>query len=1093
MTAAVKNAKESGQKNSAHVGADVRLSVQDGRLTAESTEQERYELLKDVSIRLASVNEDAVKDVWLEDYNTRKKSAVIPGFRALAKQLGILNVDLQNSEIGFPFQFSGKNLEKSLHHQLEYGGTYQDYVRMMSCFNDLVENAVPIEVHTDKKAGTVRENKKLKQTYVLTSAYRDGNSIVPVQLEVKEFHDTGAKLYLDVVLTKIEAEVLGTTSASNAGGPLSLLSASAISLRQLFENVNPADGRFLKYVPDGFLNEAQKNAKAQALRQQEQEYAGYGAKFSDRDSAGRELSAEQAEYFKDSKVRDKDGNLLVMYHQTDGAFTVFDTKRDGAGARDNETPFGIFLKTTDRDIGVRGKNQMALYANITNPLHAENRADLVRQLRRLSPEYDRLKTESGKLDAEYGKKHEAAKKAFVDFLVQWRRDNPTASRSAIYDDPEFNAVYDAEDNVVTEWQERQTALDTQAKEAITEALRKNGYDGVILTRDAGSFGRSTDAYIALDANQVKNPDNLAPTENPDIRYSERVTDKKTLDFLNRQKTVKTYKTMQFVNGKLYPPMAARTNGQYEDYSVLGQWEQATEHPELVRDGKYKLDKGKGQGSISAAYNPYMHSSNLVLNDQFSGAYARPNLVTVECEVPVSELTSGYRADGAKDAVGWHAWHTGTAAGQLRAKTGTERQVLLSRWIKPVRILPDAEVAQMYKRLLSGTDIAVPDNVVTPSLLRELRKAGVSIKESGRVTAQNAQGESRVQYSDRDNRAQKSIKDQIRANAAVLSEMKSVANIRADLRGMNIKEKRQWAENVLKASGYRVDRQAFGVIAFEPRHINEGLNYLSDDGEIAAFAALPQLLKRGKIIDVHNNHKGRDFGTVTIAAPVEINGVRGNMAAVVKRTGKDHYHTHRILMPDGSAFEFLVQENTEPKPAGALSETDTHATPMDPVSENRIAQNDPTVKRQERDTVSAEIATLQRDLRQMRAELKRLKGSEGHGDRPGMDGAHGQQRREPRAALVRGGDPGGHGAAGLEAGRGGLLRRHEFALVRLRRDHPAPGDGQYGPLGRPRPGLALRRGRQEGQGGQVLRGHCGALKEEMAMEQRPLPFSLPFFI
>ena len=272
-------------------------------------------------------------------------------------------------------------------------------------------------------------------------------------------------------------------------------------------------GRFVNLKGEPFSSVVQENAKDGGRQEQ------FSVSALERDSAGRELSAEQAEYFKDSKVRDKDGNLLVMYHQTDGAFTVFDTKHDGAGARDNETPFGIFLKTTDRDIGVRGKNQMALYANITNPLHAENRADLVRQLRRLSPEYDRLKTESGKLDAEYGKKHETAKKAFVDFLVQWRRDNPTASRSAIYDDPEFNAVYDAEDNVVTEWQERQTALDTQAKEAITEALRKNGYDGVILARDAGSFGRSTDAYIALDANQVKNPDNLAPTENPDIRYS----------------------------------------------------------------------------------------------------------------------------------------------------------------------------------------------------------------------------------------------------------------------------------------------------------------------------------------------------------------------------------------------------------------------------------------------------------------------------------------------------------------------------------------------------------------------------------------------
>lgn len=248
-------------------------------------------------------------------------------------------------------------------------------------------------------------------------------------------------------------------------------------------------------------------------------------------------------------------------------------------------------------------------------------------------------------------------------------------------------------------------------------------------------------------------------------------------------------------------------------------------------------------------------------------------------------------------------------------------------------------------------IIVPDNT-SAALVQRLEKGGANVisykagDEQARLEALNAQ--EGAKFSDRDSSEQKSIKDQIRANAAALSEMKSVANIRADLRGMNIKEKRQWAENVLKSSGYRVDRQAFGVIAFEPRHINEGLNYLSDDGEIAAFAALPQLLKRGKIIDVHNNHKGRDFGTVTIAAPVEINGVRGNMAAVVKRTGKDHYHTHRILMPDGSAFEFLVQENTEPKPAGALSETDTHATPMDPVSGNRIAQNDPTVKRQERD-------------------------------------------------------------------------------------------------------------------------------------------------
>ena len=223
----------------------------------------------------------------------------------------------------------------------------------------------------------------------------------------------------------------------------------------------------------------------------------------------------------------------------------------------------------------------------------------------------------------------------------------------------------------------------------------------------------------------------------DYLYSNRVTDKKTLDFLDGQETVTTYKTMQLVDGKLYPPMAAVVAGSYEDYSELGKWEAATEHPELIKldksgKPKFTLNKGKGQGSLAAAYNPYMHSSNLVLNDQFSGAYTRPNLVTVECRVPVSELTSGYKAQYAKDSVGWHSWHTGTVAGALRQQTGTERQVLLSRWIMPVRIVPNAEVAQMYKQLLDGTDIAVPDNVVPPALLTELKKAGVTISESGRI-------------------------------------------------------------------------------------------------------------------------------------------------------------------------------------------------------------------------------------------------------------------------------------------------------------------------------------------------------------------------
>ena len=256
---------------------------------------------------------------------------------------------------------------------------------------------------------------------------------------------------------------------------------------------------------------------------------------------------------------------------------------------------------------------------------------------------------------------------------------------------------------------------------------------------ARDYGEKASKYSIRDTEPVVNQKNSELNDvesdfyNAGVKYSSRVTDKDTLSFLDNQETITTYKTMQIVDGKLYPPMAARIDGKHEDYSVLGVWEQATEHPELIKgNGKFKLDKGKGQGSIEAAYNPYMHSSNLVINDQFTGAYARDNLVTVECEVPASELSSGYHAQYAKDSVGWHAWHTGTVAGAIRKAKGIERQVFLSRWIKPVRIVTDAEVASMYRDLLDGTDIAVPDNVVTPSLLSELKKAGVTISESGRV-------------------------------------------------------------------------------------------------------------------------------------------------------------------------------------------------------------------------------------------------------------------------------------------------------------------------------------------------------------------------
>jgi len=193
--------------------------------------------------------------------------------RTLAKLLGITNVDLKNSSVDFTFQFSNESLRKSLKHQLEHGGNYVDYAKAMTCFEDLIKNAVLIETHRDYKTGTPKADRDLKQMYVLISAMRDELGITPVEFEVKENYTRQNQLYLTVTLTKIDPEVLGERPAGVDRGMSPLFSESSdIMLSELLKYVNPVDGEFLKYVPDEFLNAAQKAAKQDAVARRKARY-----------------------------------------------------------------------------------------------------------------------------------------------------------------------------------------------------------------------------------------------------------------------------------------------------------------------------------------------------------------------------------------------------------------------------------------------------------------------------------------------------------------------------------------------------------------------------------------------------------------------------------------------------------------------------------------------------------------------------------------------------------------------------------------------------------------------------------------------------
>lgn len=243
------------------------------------------------------------------------------------------------------------------------------------------------------------------------------------------------------------------------------------------------------------------------------------------------------------------------------------------------------------------------------------------------------------------------------------------------------------------------------------------------------------------------------SQNGDIRFRE-VEDDAILTEFAEGKTVKAYRTMQVIDGKLYSPMATKVGGKSTPEIKLGVPEQSEEHPEIIKgtkvgrdgieQGYVVIDKGLGKGTLTVAYNPYAHTSRTVLNDQFSSAYIRPNLVTVEVEVPESELTSGYRAPMAKDAVGEISWHSGSVSGQL-AELGQPRRVILTRYDRPVRIVPFREVAEMIAAQLDGTDIAIPYNVVQPQLRSELERLGIAVSEEATGTVADASDFGKAEY------------------------------------------------------------------------------------------------------------------------------------------------------------------------------------------------------------------------------------------------------------------------------------------------------------------------------------------------------------
>lgn len=285
---------------------------------------------------------------------------------------------------------------------------------------------------------------------------------------------------------------------------------------------------------------------------------------------------------------------------------------------------------------------------------------------------------------------------------------------------------------------------------VQEELKSLGIDAIKATYNRDTSGE----YVIFDPEQIKSADPVTYDDNGeviplskrfddanrDIRFSE-VTDKELIDELNKSKTVDVYRSMQLVNGNLYPPMSAKykdENGrwQWKNPIELNKWYKSDEDPSQItrfveKDGrtvgKTLLNKGNGSSPLEVVYNPYNHSTRGPLNDQFMSAFDRPELVLVKAAVPESEIKNDnpYWAQYAGNPVGETDWKEGPVSKALD-DLGKPRKVILSQYVKITDILTPAETAKLIANELAGIDVQIPVNTVTPAVRKELEKLGVKL-------------------------------------------------------------------------------------------------------------------------------------------------------------------------------------------------------------------------------------------------------------------------------------------------------------------------------------------------------------------------------
>lgn len=247
------------------------------------------------------------------------------------------------------------------------------------------------------------------------------------------------------------------------------------------------------------------------------------------DSDGKALSAAQQDYFKDSVVRDKNGRLLTVYHGSPNVFTEFSHRFMNTNGNAHGRGF-YFTDDVEYADGFKkdGGQLLKGYLDIRKPASETEvtirKAELVKLIK--------ATCEAQAQEFIDEESYDNIDDALLDTWVSNYVDTYSAySMDSVYRQV-AESVFNSCDNDVDMLAELTNGGAGTAR-VLSLARKTIGYDGIIFDNGNGTY-----QFVSFESNQFKNADNTSPTENADIRYALKGTDKVMTELPDERVTVK---------------------------------------------------------------------------------------------------------------------------------------------------------------------------------------------------------------------------------------------------------------------------------------------------------------------------------------------------------------------------------------------------------------------------------------------------------------------------------------------------------------------------------------------------------------------------